>query len=90
MMCPNFICLILQDLKDPKVSKSLINQGLLACLFDSNCNSNMSSGMTGGVTTYQESSSYVEASSIATATATVIPTMGLLPAPMRTVIRCEG
>ena len=39
-MCPNFIYWILQVLKDPKVSKSLINQGLLACLFDSNCNSN--------------------------------------------------
>ena len=30
--------------------------------------------------------SYLEASSIATATATVIPTMGLLPAPMRPII----
>ena len=40
MMCPNFIYWILQVLKDLKVSKSLINQGLLACLFDSNCNSN--------------------------------------------------
>ncbi len=29
---------------------------------------------------------YLEASSIATATATVIPTMGLLPAPMRPII----
>ena len=29
---------------------------------------------------------YLLASSIATATATVIPTMGLLPAPMRAVI----
>ena len=28
-MCPNFIYWILQVLKDPKVSKSLINQGLL-------------------------------------------------------------
>ena len=40
VMCPNFIYWILQVLKDPKASKSLINQGLLACLFDSNCNSN--------------------------------------------------
>jgi len=30
--------------------------------------------------------SYLEASSIATATATVIPTMGLLPAPIRPII----
>ena len=29
---------------------------------------------------------YLEASSIATATATVIPTMGLLPAPMSPII----
>jgi hypothetical protein len=29
---------------------------------------------------------YLQASSIATATATVIPTMGLLPAPMRPII----
>ena len=35
-MCPNFIWLILQVLKDQKVSKSLINQGLLRSLFDSN------------------------------------------------------
>ena len=40
MMCPNFIYWILQVLKDTKVSKSLENQGLLARLFDSNCNSN--------------------------------------------------
>ena len=40
MMCPNFIWLILQILKDLKVSKSLINQELLASLFDSNRNSN--------------------------------------------------
>ena len=40
MMCPNFIYWILQVLKDSKVSKSLINQGLLACLFDSNRYSN--------------------------------------------------
>jgi len=33
-----------------------------------------------------EEFSYLEASSIATATATVIPTMGLLPAPMRPII----
>ena len=39
MMCPNFIYWILQVLKDPKVSKSLINQGLLASLFDSNSHS---------------------------------------------------
>ena len=38
MMCPNFIYWILEVLKVPKVSKSLINQGLLARLFDSNCN----------------------------------------------------
>ena len=30
--------------------------------------------------------SYLDASSIATATATVIPTMGLLPAPMSPII----
>ena len=36
-MCPIFIYWILQVLRDPKVSKSLANQGLLACLFDSNC-----------------------------------------------------
>ena len=33
---------------------------------------------------------YLEASSIATATATVIPTMGLLPAPMRPIISTEN
>ena len=31
-------------------------------------------------------SNYLEASSIATATATVMPTMGLLPAPIRPII----
>ena len=40
MMCPNFVYWILQVLKDPKVSKSLINQGLLAGLFDSNGHGN--------------------------------------------------
>ena len=35
-MCPNFIYWILQVLKALKASKSLINQELLACLFDSN------------------------------------------------------
>ena len=36
-------------------------------------------------------SNYLLASSIATATATVIPTMGLLPAPMRPIIStCAG
>ena len=35
MMCPNFIWLILQVLKDLKVSKSLINQELLACFLNS-------------------------------------------------------
>ena len=87
MMCPNFIYWILQVLKDPKVSKSLINQGLLACLFDSNCNGNMSYRNDGcGVASEFNGYSYLEASSIATATATVIPTMGLLPAPMRPII----
>ena len=33
---------------------------------------------------------YLEASSIATATATVIPTMGLLPAPMRPIISVQS
>ena len=33
-----------------------------------------------------EKANYLLASSIATATATVIPTMGLLPAPMRPII----
>jgi len=33
--------------------------------------------------------SYLEASSIATATATVIPTMGLLPAPRKTLKNIE-
>ena len=56
MMCPNFICWILQVLKDPKALKALQIQD------------------------------YLLASSIATATATVIPTMGLLPAPMRPII----
>ena len=37
-MCPHFIYWILQVLKDPNVSKNLTNQGLLACLFDSNSN----------------------------------------------------
>ena len=39
-MCPNYIYWILQVLKDSKASKSLTYQGLLACFFDSNCNSN--------------------------------------------------
>ena len=37
MMCPNFIYWILQVLKDSKVSKSLINQGLLACFLNCYC-----------------------------------------------------
>ena len=37
-MCPNFIYWILQVLKDPKVSKSLINQGLLASFLNGNGN----------------------------------------------------
>ena len=49
MMCPNFIYWILQALKDQKVSKSLINQGLLACLF--NCNGNCNSHTNHGVVT---------------------------------------
>ena len=50
MMCPNFIYLILQVLKDQKASKSLENQGLLARLFDSNgnCNSHTNHGVVTG------------------------------------------
>ena len=44
-------------------------------------------GMTGTVAYYCKAEiDYLDASSIATATATVIPTMGLLPAPMRPII----
>ena len=45
-MCPTFYCWFSAErlfqwfMKIKKVSKSLINQGLFACLFDSNCNSN--------------------------------------------------
>ena len=38
MMCPNFIYWILQVLKDSKVSKSLINQGLLIRFLNRNGN----------------------------------------------------
>ena len=72
---------------------SLENQGknlileLFACLFNRNSNGYMSSGMTGTVAYYCKAEiDYLDASSIATATATVIPTMGLLPAPIRPII----
>jgi hypothetical protein len=53
---------------------------LLGSLFDRNSDCNMSSGMTGTAAyCYKAEIDYLEASSIATATATVIPTMGLLP-----------
>ena len=67
--------------------RSLANQGLLACLLDGNGNSHMSSGMSVACA-YRMAvkKSYLEASSMATATATVMPTMGLLPAPIRPII----
>ena len=48
-MCPNFIYWILQVLKDPKVSKSLENQGLLARFL--NCYSYSNSHTNHGVVT---------------------------------------
>ena len=60
---------------------------LFRSLFDSNSNRNMSLGNDGRVRFLPAiQNSYLEASSIATATATVIPTMGLLPAPMSPII----
>ncbi len=42
--------------------------------------------MTDAVFSVYDSIAYLNASSIATATATVIPTMGLLPAPIKPII----